>query len=310
MDTRTHSFTREDHVFESEGTRCAGWLYRPEGPPRPPVVVMAHGFAGERRAGLSAYAERFAKQGMAAFVFDYRTFGDSDGQPRHVVNPFDHVADWSAALEYVRDLRTVDEARIGLWGTSFSGGHVLVTAARNPDVRAVVAQVPYTGAEASGDEVSRSLSYRLWALRSGLYDLGRSALGLSPFYVPVVGPEGSRAVLNSPGAREGYHSLIPPGETWDNRCAARIFVQLPFYRPVRHAREVDCPVLFVLAQDDRLISAESVRTTAERVDDAEVMRVPVGHFDVYQGEPFERVVHRETSFLTEHLVSPSAAASG
>lgn len=294
------SFIREDHVFPSEGTSCAGWLYRPEDIPRTPVVIMAHGFAGERRAALPAFAERFVERGMAVFVFDYRGFGDSEGHPRHIVDPFRHVADWESALGYVRTLDGIDPDRVGLWGTSFSGGHVMVTAARH-EVSVGVAQVPFTGSRAGGRGPGGTSAYRLWALASGLFDRVRGALGLPPYYVPVVGPPGSRAILNTPGAEEGYRALIPPGEEWANRCAARIFLTVPWYRPVDEAPEISCPFLFVLAEADRLIPPASVEDAAGRVPKGELHRVPVGHFDVYRGDPFENVVRREADFLEEHL---------
>lgn len=294
-------FSREDHVFRSGGIRCAGWLYRPEGPPRPPVVIMAHGFAGERRAGLAPFARRFAGAGMAVFLFDYRGFGDSEGTPRDLVDPGRHVADWEAALRYVRSLEGIDSGRVALWGTSFSGGHVMVTAARH-EVRAGVAQVPYTGFHPGGDGTSnRRASFFLWALGVGLLDRARDLLGLSPYYVPVVGPPGSRAVLNTPGAEEGYRALIPPGEEWANRCAARIFLTLPWYRPGDEADRVTCPFLFVLAERDRLIPASSVEAAARRTPGGELYRVPAGHFEVYRGDPFDDVVSRESCFLEKHL---------
>ncbi|MFB6143284.1 MAG: alpha/beta hydrolase [Halorientalis sp.] len=113
MDVERHA-----QDFESEGTRCAGWLYEPQGVEDPPVVVMAHGFGGEREARLPAFAERFAAAGLAAFVFDYRGFGDSDGDPPHVVSGPRRVTDYEAALAHVRSLDGVDSDRVGLWGTS------------------------------------------------------------------------------------------------------------------------------------------------------------------------------------------------
>ena len=104
---------------------------------------MAHGFAGQKDFGLQPYAEHFAAKGMAVFLFDYRNFGGSEGEPRNLVNPWRHLADWKAALSHVRTLNSVDGSRIALWGTSFSGGHVMVTAARQVGIKAVVAQVPF-----------------------------------------------------------------------------------------------------------------------------------------------------------------------
>ena len=128
-------FTRTDVDFVSSGTRCAAWLYRPRGVARPPVVIMAHGFGAERTFGLPAFAERFAAAGLATLLFDYRGFGQSDGQPRNLVSPRRHVQDWKAAIAAARRLPEVDTDRIALWGTSYSGGHVIVAASEDPAIR-------------------------------------------------------------------------------------------------------------------------------------------------------------------------------
>ena len=92
------------------------------------MVIMAHGFGAERTFGLPAYAERFLQRGMAAFLFDYRNFGDSDGEPRNLVSNHRHIKDWEAAVAHVRGLPDIDTEKIALWGSSYSGGHVIVTA--------------------------------------------------------------------------------------------------------------------------------------------------------------------------------------
>ena len=136
--------TREDVAFDSSGARCAAWWYRPaaaEGPAA--CVVLAHGWAGIREAGLDAYARRFADAGLAALVFDYRHFGASEGEPRQLLDIDRQLADWAAAITYARSRQDADPARVALWGTSFGGGHVLATAARDRRVAAVVVQVPF-----------------------------------------------------------------------------------------------------------------------------------------------------------------------
>jgi dipeptidyl aminopeptidase/acylaminoacyl peptidase len=130
---------RLDLRFPCGDDSCAAWLYLP--PPRdpraaaPPVVVMAHGFAGTRDVGLPFFAERFAREGLAAFVFDYRHFGASGGAPRQLVDPWRQLEDWKAALAYARGLPEVDGTRAALWGTSLGAGHALVTAAGDGALR-------------------------------------------------------------------------------------------------------------------------------------------------------------------------------
>ena len=79
---------------------------------------MAHGLAAERAFGLASFAQRFAQKGMAVFVFDYRNFGDSQGEPRNLVSPKRHLQDWQAAMAHVGRLTEVDRGRIALWGSS------------------------------------------------------------------------------------------------------------------------------------------------------------------------------------------------
>lgn len=293
---------RRDAGFESDGTRCAAWLYRPEGVATPPVVVMAHGFGGTRRMRLPAFAEHFAERGLAVLLFDYRGFGDSDGEPRDLVDPTRHVADWLAAVDHARSLEAIDRARIGVWGTSFSGGHALVTAART-DVAAYVGQVPYFGDAPS--PIDRGWvdgpGPVLRALGAGLRDEFRARTGRPPLYVPIVGQPGELAVLTAPGAEAGYRSIVPDGMTDWNRCAARIFLRVGRYEPRAEADAVDCPAFVFQATRDRLVSADAIDDVVETLDRVERVHEDCGHFDPYTGAVFSDVVEREADFLVRHL---------
>ena len=96
---------REVH-FDSGGVRCAADLYWPSGHEKDvPCVVMGHGGRGTKRLGLPKYAERFAAQGVAALAFDYRRFGESEGEPRQVIDVAAQHEDYRAAVRFVRDTR-------------------------------------------------------------------------------------------------------------------------------------------------------------------------------------------------------------
>ena len=197
--------TTQASDFTSAGTRCAGELLTPENATTPPVIIMAHGFAATREMALPRFAERFLAAGYAVYLFDYRTFGGSDGEPRHWVDPARHLQDWLAALNHVRQLKAVDSQRIILWGSSFSGGHVLVTAAKNPDVKAVISQVPHVDGLATLRAVPLSSVLRMSV--AGLRDLLGGLLG-HPLYSPVVGHPGELAAMSSPEAYDGYMSIV------------------------------------------------------------------------------------------------------
>ena len=287
--------------FLSHGTRCAGRLYLPHGVAEPPVVIMAHGFALEQAFGLGAYAERFVDAGMAAFVFDYRNFGESDGRPRNLVDPRRHVQDWRAALAHVRSMKGVGSGRIALWGTSFAGGHVIVTAAREPGIGAVVSQVGHADGLATIRAVGPRMA--LHGVAAGLRDLGRALTGREPYCVPVVAAPGTYAAMNTPDALPGYMRLVPPSSAWRNEFPARGLLTVPLYRPIAYAARVRAPALIVVADGDSVCPPEAMARAAARMPNARLVRLPIGHFDVYAGEVFEQVVRIEVEFLAHHLLA-------
>jgi dipeptidyl aminopeptidase/acylaminoacyl peptidase len=285
--------------FNSGGLKCSGWLYLPDNSVRPPVVVMAHGFGAEKTFGLEPFAERFVQRGMAVYLFDYRNFNGSEGEPQNLVSPLRHIQDWRAAIEYVRGLAEIDSTKIALWGTSFSGGHVLVAAAGEKDVVAVVAQIPFVDGLASASILSPlNIAH---ALFHGLLDVLTMIIHAKPHYVPMVSLDGEFAVLNTPDAREGYLALVPKNTDWKNRCPARILFTILSYSPVNYASKIACPVLIIKAEKDSLVPGSAVERTIVKIKRCEVLRLPIGHFEAYTGEAFETVVEREAVFLQKHL---------
>lgn len=301
---------RIDSDFESGATRCAAWLFMPRATADPPpIVVMAHGFGGQREMRLPAFAEHFAARGLAVLVFDYRCFGASDGTPRNWIDPRRQLADWRAAIEHARSLPEVDGSRLGLWGTSFSGGHVLATAAALDGISAVVSQVPFVGLE-TGNAASPPLGQILRFLAAGLLDLARSALGASPHYVRIAGTPNELALLNAPDVMEAFRELVPADSNWRNETPARVIFQTRGYRPLDDAAHINCPVLLVAAENDSLVPIASVDAAAKKIPECEYVRLPdTGHFDPYTGEVFARVVDLEAAFLSRHLLGPIGGES-
>jgi pimeloyl-ACP methyl ester carboxylesterase len=286
--------------FMSNGTRCDGDLYLPEGIERPPVIIMAHGMAALKSFRIPAYAERFVERKMAAFLFDYRTFGKSDGDPRHIVNPFHHIQDWQAAVAHIRTLKEVDGSRIALWGSSFSGAHVIACAAKVPGISAVVSQVPFVSGLSSMQ--SKSLSDMLLSSAYSTVDLFRAALSLSPHYSPAIAPEGSFGAMNTGECHDGYMSIVPEGSGWENKLASRMFFYIPLYSVMNKARKVQSPTLVMAGRYDSLISVDAVKKMAERLPRGELVIEDCNHFEPYTGSHFERFVQRQGDFLEKYLV--------
>ena len=296
---------RQDVEFRSGNDTCAAWYYKPAVKVKSPCpcVVMAHGFGGQRELRLDAYAERFAKAGYAVIVFDYRHFGGSSGTPRQLISIKKQLRDWRAAVKYARSLDGIDPRSICLWGTSFSGGHVIRTAARESEIAAVIAQVPFV----SGISVALSAGLRQAArlAMAGLKDFFYSLSG-RVFYVPAAGEPGSLAALTAPGAVEGIKRLYPAGFVPDERIAARIFLSIPFYSPGRWVWMLKMPLLLQVAAKDATVPPRAAFRAASRARNVRSIKYDIDHFDIYVGKHFEQAVRDEIDFLNEFLARRQA----
>ncbi|MHB8139064.1 MAG: alpha/beta hydrolase [Smithellaceae bacterium] len=286
--------------FISKGIRCDGELLLPDGVTRPPVVIMGHGLAAQKIFGLMPYAERFIKKNMAVFLFDYRTFGKSDGTPRQIVDPFRHLEDWKAAISHVRKIQEVDSARIALWGSSFAGGHVIATAAEEDGISAVVSQVPHVSTFAllttkSLTDIFRSAAY-------GIYDLIRAALGMSPHYSPVIARPGSFAIMNTEESYDGYMSIVGKDRKWENRLTSRIFIKILFYNPTNRAKRIKAPVLIMAGAHDSLVPLAAINKCAAKIPKGELVVMDCNHFAPYTGDTFLKYIHQQVAFLEKHLL--------
>jgi len=286
--------------FNSKGVRCDGDLFLPEGVKQPPVVIMAHGLAAQKNFGLMPYVERFVKKNIAVLLFDYRTFGKSDGTPRQVVDPSCHIEDLKAAIAHVRTMNELDSSRIALWGTSLGGGHVIATAADDKDISAVIAQVPYISGISSMK--LKSLSDILKSTVYGCYDTFRSALGLSPHYSPVIAHPGTFASMNSAESYDGYMSLVGDDSIWENKLASRSFMKMAFYNPAGKAKKVKAPVLIFAAKNDSLIPVDDTIKLAGKIRKSELVVMDSSHFGTYSGDNFIKYIDSHIDFLARHLL--------
>ena len=202
--------------FNSQGVRVRAGLFKAVGTSLRnnrglPCVVMAHGLGGTRSAGLEPFAQRFAEAGLNVLVFDYRGFGASDGSPRQVVDVRAQLDDWTAAIAHARSLKEIDPRRIALWGSSFSGGHVVAAAVEDVRVAAVSSQGGMLDGLAALKHLLTSNgavhTARISALAS--LDLARSKLGMPRVTLPVVGAPGAMAVLTTPDSEPGYLAITP-----------------------------------------------------------------------------------------------------
>jgi fermentation-respiration switch protein FrsA (DUF1100 family) len=275
---------------------------------RRPCVVLAHGFAGTVDSGLLPFAERFAAAGLDALAFDYRHFGASDGEPRQLVSVPSQLEDYAAAIAFARTLPEVDPDRIAVWGTSFSGGHVIPVAVADGRVAAAIAQVPAMDGRATLLNLLRYAGPAALAkvTAAALRDAVGARRGEPPVTLPVVGPPGTLAAMSTEDAEPGYCAITGP--TWRNEVAARFALTAGLYRPGLQADRLPCPILVQIADRDAIAPPAAAQDAAWLATGrAEVRTYPVGHFDVYRGAPFEQSVSDQLYFLARHL-APALAA--
>lgn len=299
--TRDGEPVRIDVEFASGESFCKGWLYLPAMPlaSPPPVVVMGHGLGATRELGLAPYAERFAAAGLAALVFTYRHLGDSGGVPRQLLSMPAQLADWDAALRWVTTVPEVDGSRVAVWGSSLGGGHAIATAARHPELRAAVAQCPFTDGVASANSLGPRESLTL--MRFVLRDLLARARGCRPVTVPVAAAPGRPGLMTAPDALPGMLSLVPHDHLWVNEAAARSVLSIIRYRPGRAAKRITAPILICISADDSVAPAAPTERYARQAPRGTVLIHRAGHFDFYLGEAFEELVGQQTAFLVGHL---------
>jgi dienelactone hydrolase len=296
--SRNGGVAAEDCHFSSQGTICRGWLFTPPGSPPYACVVLAHGFGADPVGPLGAIARRFAAAGIAAFAFDYRHFGRSDGAPRQLLSIRKYLADWSAAVAYVRSREDVDRARVGLWGSSLSGGLVLSVAARDPELAGAVSQVPFCDGRSLA--LAAGLRHHLKTLPAVLRDYANAAFGRAPYMIDGLGPPDAPAAVYTwfPATYELVRERAP---AWRNQIAARALIDMYRFRPTLEARRIACPLLVVLSYTDHVAPPAPGIRVAHQLPYAELAMFQAQHFELYAGDAFERALKTEVQFMVHHL---------
>ncbi|SHK41628.1 hypothetical protein SAMN05443637_10623 [Pseudonocardia thermophila] len=276
---------RRDVEFDAEGVTLRGWFYRAEGVSGPaPTIVMAHGYSAVKEMYLDKYAEVFAAHGLNALVYDNRNFGDSDGTPRQEIDPIAQVRDYRHAITYATTLEETAADRIGIWGSSYSGGHVLVVGAIDRRVKAVVSQVPLV----SGYQNLRALVRAdfLDGFRQQ-FDQDRMARfrGDPPAMVPVVAedPLVPSALPTADSWKWFTETAKLRAPNWKNEVTLRSVEMLAEYNPVDYIAQISpTPLLIMPARNDVLTPTHLAIEAYERArEPKKLVILPGGHFDAY-----------------------------
>ncbi|WP_461518087.1 alpha/beta hydrolase [Porticoccus sp.] len=296
---------RRDVEFNTEdGVTLRGWHYVPKDiQGKVPTIVMAHGFSAVKEMYLDRFAEAFAKAGLASIVFDNRNFGASDGEPRYEIDPWQQVRDYRDAITYAETLPETDVDRIGIWGSSYSGGHVMVVGALDRRVKCVVSQVPL----ASGHRNVRRLirSDYLASVRA-MFDEDRRARmkGGAPAMIPVVSEDpAAPSALPTP---DSWFWFTETGKarapSWRNEVTLRSVEMFTEYEPISYARYISpTPFMMIVALSDVLtVSDLALEAYEEALGPKRLVTLAGGHFDAYVND-FEAASGPAVEWFTQHL---------
>jgi uncharacterized protein len=303
---------REDVEFTSEGHTVRGWFYRPDGGSEPyATVVLAGGWCYVRELVMPRYAEAFTRAGMAALIFDYRNLGVSGGDVRQHLDPWQQVRDYQNALSYLETRADVNADKLGAWGISYSGGHVLILAATDPRVRAIVSQIPVVDGYRNMRRVHGTMGYRRLSAAI-LADRRRRYMDPdSRLYLPHASPTPDTELSAWPFP-ETYETFKLLKETeaplYENRSTVESVDLLLNYDVMPFVRRVyDTPSLVLVAEGDDLtlwdleIEAFNALPTARKK--LEVL-TQTTHMTLYSDRAkLERAADAATDWFTEHLLT-------
>jgi uncharacterized protein len=292
-----------DVEFEVEGNvTLRGWLFVPDLPGPRPAITMAHGYAGIREHGLDRFARVFAEAGFVVLVHDHRGFGASDGQPRFDVDPWQQIADWRYAISYLESHPAVDAGRIGLWGTSYAGGHALVLGATDRRLKAVVAQVPTISGYQQG--LRRVAPDQVADLEAGFIDEDRRQFaGKAPATSLIVSADpATPAAYHSPDAVAFYTQPVPEGVHWENQVTVRSGRAARMYEPGQWVSRVSpTPLLMIVGLNDVItITDLGLAAYEQALQPKKLVTIAGGHFDAYQSR-FAQSSAAARDWFVEHL---------
>jgi uncharacterized protein len=262
--------------FPSDNLTLSGVLQWPEGQGPFPIVILGHGLNGLKEWTLPELGSALVEAGIAAFWFDYRNYGDSEGTPRDEVSHYGRLQDWQNAISYVTTLPKADAERIGVWGTSLGGRDLLAFSWMDRRVKAVVAQAPLIKWSITSAALMAGYKDDLARFHADLgADRKNRALGKEPRYIDFVKPVGD-------DVKAAFIKQLSADES--RNYAGRITLQS--YQPTTLLDVTPfvellapTPVLFILAEQDFLPGQQEAFAAAK--SPKWLVRVPGNHFSPY-----------------------------
>jgi uncharacterized protein len=292
---------RRDVEFASRGITLRGWLTTPAAGEGPfPTVVMAHGFSGVKES-IVPYADAFNAAGLATLVYDHACFGASDGEPRQHADPWQQVAGFRDAITFATLQDTVDAGRIGVWGSSYSGGHVLTVAANDRRVACAVSQVPLVSGHRNAPRMFRWDIMREVRRR---FDADRAARagGAVPAMLPVFTMDPTALSCLPPPVGERFLEACFQDAAWKNEVTLESLEMFLEYEPGALAPFVSpTPLLMIVAARDRVTFTDlALDVYAAAREPKRLHLFQGGHFEAYS-RFFDETCGAARDWFVQHL---------
>jgi dienelactone hydrolase len=284
--------------FLAEGITIRGLLMLPDASAgRVPLVIMAPGFGALLDHSPIRYARAFVPRGLAVLTYDHPCFGRSDGQPRQDVDPILQQRVYRDAITFAQQQPEIDPERIGLWGSSYGGGHVLAVAAVDRRVKAVVSQVPTISGHHQARRRNSADAMRAMRVRFDADRLARMR-GEPPATMPLVSNDPARPAYFN-GQRPWDNYMI---EGFVNEITLRSVERNWEYEPAADIDRISpTPLLMIVADADEATPSDlALQAYARALEPKRLVLLKGGHFTPYW-EHFERTSAAASDWLLEHL---------
>ncbi|KAM0750841.1 alpha/beta-hydrolase [Meredithblackwellia eburnea MCA 4105] len=303
---------KENVEFKTlDGVTLRGWYFKAAGSGKSPAIVMAHGWSATKEFDLELFAEVFQAAGMHVLVYDHRGFGDSDTAPhapRLEIVPSEQLSDWSDAITYVQAKEEVDPKKIGVWGSSYSGGHVLQLGATDKRIKAVSSQVPFVSGIGNFRSLIRS-DFVPTMYEAFEKDRQARAKGDQAGMLPVVDPDPmAPSSLPTADSWEFFNRVGHEGKAkgkWHNQVTVRSVELFKGYEPGRYIDLISpVPLLMTVAEADLLTPTHLALEVFSHAKEPKQLNIikGAGHFEAYAGKYFEQNSQTQLAFFKKALL--------
>ena len=234
-------------------------------------------------------------------MWDHPNFGESEGEPRREVDPPAQVRGYRDAITFAAAQDEVDADRIGIWGTSYSGGHVIQVAALDPRVQALACQVPFISGWENSRRVFRE-EEQAGLSKMFVEDWEARQRGEEPATMDVFGPAGSLCALPSPEEFDWVtNEKLIGTPLWENVVTLRSVEMMAEYEPGSYVGRVRAPLLMVITSLDDVTPADIAQDCfAQAREPKKLVVLKGGHMEVY-GAQSEYALGQAIEWFGEHL---------